>query len=58
MIVTCPKCGKVYDDTFRLTYCPHEKFQMRTVCGDGKREMVCTTLEQEAAFFENRTPEN
>lgn len=26
MIVACETCGKVYDDTNRWTYCPHEKF--------------------------------
>lgn len=26
VIVRCEKCDKVYDDFYRLTYCPHEKF--------------------------------
>lgn len=25
-LVTCPKCGKTYDDLNRWTYCPHDKF--------------------------------
>lgn len=26
MIVQCDKCGSVYDDFNRLTFCPHERF--------------------------------
>jgi hypothetical protein len=26
MMVTCPNCGKRYDDEFRWTLCPHEFF--------------------------------
>jgi hypothetical protein len=22
--VTCPKCSKFYDDTYRWTFCPHD----------------------------------
>ena len=25
-VVRCPKCGKVYDDLHRWTYCPHKEF--------------------------------
>lgn len=30
MMVTCEACGQTYDDVYRLTYCPHERFEMRT----------------------------
>jgi len=30
MVVTCGDCWKRYDDTYRLTLCPHERFEMRT----------------------------
>lgn len=30
MTVTCDKCKTEYDDLYRLTYCPHEKFGMMT----------------------------
>lgn len=38
MKVTCEKCDKEYDDTYRLTYCPHEWFEMHTKVhgGDGR----------------------
>lgn len=26
MIVTCEKCGRRFDDEFRVTYCPHDTF--------------------------------
>lgn len=32
MIVCCPSCAAVYDDLYRLTFCPHLPFEMRTVC--------------------------
>lgn len=37
MIVSCEKCGLRYDDTYRLTYCPHEKFEMNTTVSSGGR---------------------
>jgi hypothetical protein len=37
MMVTCEKCGKRYDDTYRLTYCPHNPFEMNTVVGKRNR---------------------
>jgi hypothetical protein len=37
MVVTCSQCGKSYDDVYRLTYCPHEKFEMNTVVWSGDR---------------------
>ncbi len=48
MKVTCGRCGKDYDDTYRLTYCPHAWFEMWTtvVGGDGKVRGVAHTLEQ------------
>jgi hypothetical protein len=37
MTATCEKCGKRYDDTYRLTYCPHDRFEMNTTVGVGGR---------------------
>ncbi len=34
MTVTCPKCGKSYDDTYHWTYCPHDYFEMNTLVAD------------------------
>jgi hypothetical protein len=52
MIVTCDTCGLAYDDTFHLTYCPHDYFPMRTVGvrSDGTMK-VCTTLEDLDRFL-------
>lgn len=47
MIVKCDKCGKHYDDTYYLTYCPHEYFQMRMTWVDSNGESkVITSLEE------------
>lgn len=29
-VVTCADCNLTYDDTYRLTFCPHEQFRMKT----------------------------
>jgi len=43
--VTCPECGLEFDDTYRLTICPHDRFDMRTVAVNGAgEERICTTL--------------
>jgi len=34
MIVTCEKCRATYNDTYRLTFCPHEQFEMNTTVGN------------------------
>jgi hypothetical protein len=37
VIVTCEKCDIQYEDTYHLTVCPHEEFQMNCVVAkDGK----------------------
>jgi hypothetical protein len=47
MIVTCSSCHVEYDDVYRLTYCPHEPFAMRTVAVNGRGETkVCTSLDE------------
>ena len=47
MTVTCEACGRTYDDTYRWTICPHERFQMRTVVADAKGNVgVATTVEE------------
>ena len=54
--VTCQDCGTSYDDTYRLTYCPHERFAMQTVAvrADGQAH-VCSSVEQLESFL--RQPE-
>ena len=47
MIVVCSACWKQYDDTYRLTFCPHDHFQMQTVVyRGGKRVGVAHTIEE------------
>ena len=47
MIVTCSTCGLKYDDTYRLTYCPHEHFNMHcVVCNSRGVVGVATSLEE------------
>jgi hypothetical protein len=52
MQVTCDECGVEYDDTYRLTLCPHDGFDMVTmvVRGDGTTT-VCRSLEDLDAFL-------
>jgi len=38
MVVTCPDCGKVYDDARRWTICPHQSL------GDNPRKMEPQTM--------------
>jgi uncharacterized protein (UPF0276 family) len=54
-VVQCADCLLVYDDTYRLTWCPHDGFDMVTtvVRGDGVR-MVCTSMAQMQDFLEKR----
>ena len=51
MTVTCETCGLSYDDVYRLTYCPHERFDMRCVVHVGKHEKVCTRVEEVDEFI-------
>lgn len=46
-VVTCEKCGKVYDDTYRWTICPHEEFGMAATANrpDGTVG-IATTVQQ------------
>lgn len=47
MLVTCEACGLEYDDVYRLTYCPHERFEMRCVVGGPDGVVgVATSLEE------------
>ena len=41
MVVVCKECGENYDDVYRLTYCPHELFEMHTVAVNAEGEMKC-----------------
>ena len=52
MQTTCSKCQCAYDDTYRLTTCPHTAFEMRTaaVRGDGESK-VCHSIEEVDAWF-------
>lgn len=46
MIVRCDVCLRSYDDTYRLTYCPHITFPMRTVILKDGIEVIATDLDQ------------
>lgn len=57
MVVQCTECGVSYDDTYHLTYCPHEYFEMRTVVHRGKGETrLCRSVEELHAFLDGRLP--
>lgn len=59
MTVKCEKCNKLYDDVYRLTYCPHEKFQMRTiVAGPEGVRGIATTVEECRKLMESPNPES
>jgi hypothetical protein len=53
--VQCLDCLLVYDDTYRLTLCPHDGFDMVTtvVRGDGQSK-VCTSVAAVLDFLEER----
>lgn len=51
MTVTCDDCGLVYDDTYRWTYCPHDKFEMRSLVSNGRGTKICTTVEEVNTFL-------
>jgi hypothetical protein len=51
MTVICEACGTTYDDTYRLTFCPHEAFEMRAVASRGDQVKVCTTVEELLEFM-------
>jgi hypothetical protein len=53
MTVKCEKCGKVYDDTYRLTYCPHARFEMHCTVGTGSRVLgVAHSVEELNSLLE------
>ena len=56
MRVTCDKCGKVYDDVYRWTYCPHERFEMNTTVVDGTGQVrgVAHSVERLKELMEGR----
>lgn len=52
MKVRCNSCGLDYDDVYRLTFCPHDEFQMRTlVVRPGKADRIVTSVEELRAAF-------
>lgn len=47
MIVRCEECFKVYDDIYRLTFCPHRSFSMHTIfVRPNGTEVLCKNLEE------------
>jgi hypothetical protein len=54
-IVTCTLCQQIYDDTYYLTFCPHDSFLMEAfvVRRDGQGK-VCTSVAEVFAFLESR----
>lgn len=53
MWVVCPDCNKRYDDVYRRTFCPHDRFEMLTVAmrADGTRQ-ICRTVEELHSFLQ------
>lgn len=45
MRVHCSTCHEEYDDTYRDTGCPHDKFNMHTIMAKGHETFVVTTLD-------------
>jgi hypothetical protein len=55
MIVLCGACGIQYDDTYRLTYCPHEYFEMHChVSVDGKDHVVHSLEELDRLMYHGK----
>lgn len=53
MYVICDDCGHEYDDVYRLTFCPHEQFEMHClVSRPGHQTVLCTTVEQVRALLD------
>lgn len=50
--VRCPDCGVAYDNTYRWTRCPHERFEMgsTTMRADGTVRK-CRTVTEQSAFL-------
>jgi hypothetical protein len=46
MIVTCRTCQLEYDDLYKLTYCPHETFEMHTLITVHGIERCCHSIEE------------
>jgi len=57
MVVCCAVCTIDYDDTYRWTFCPHERFEMwcSVVRGDGETR-VCTSVAELMDFLDEREP--
>lgn len=45
MIVTCA-CGEMYDDVYRWTYCPHDRFEMRTSVTVRGQQVIARSVEE------------
>mgnify|MGYP001575200301 FL=1 len=56
MIVQCGSCRIAYDDVYRFTFCPHERFEMQcmVVRGDGQKK-VCISVNEVQAFLAENT---
>ncbi len=55
MLVKCATCHLEYDDTYRRTYCPHERFEMAcTIIRRDGAAVVCTTVGQLMQEIEGR----
>ena len=57
MLVRCETCEIEYDDVYRLTYCPHESFEMRCRVVVNGEERIATSVEQLRGWLdEKKTP--
>lgn len=45
MRVRCKDCLAFYDDAYRSTQCPHNRFNMHTIYALGEEVYVATTLD-------------
>ena len=54
MTRTCEDCGVEYDDTYRYTLCPHERFEMHCKIYVRGEWRCCHTVEEVRAAMRER----
>ena len=56
MNVTCADCHLQYDDLYRVTYCPHQFFDMHTLTTINGVEYCCHSIEELDLAMDKRSP--